>query len=222
MAVGTKSRFKLDLPSRKAPEVPINLLPQEIVGEQRTKRYFGYATVGAIALVALLVLLSVVQHVRISSEQRALDQTQAQVATLQGQVGALAPYDQLKQSVEAKRTTLAAALVGDVSWTRFLDDLDKRIPGDSSLGSMTMTAAAGTTPDGQTSYGSVSYNGKVGSFPGLAGWLDTMSASTGLHFVYLGSGTKSDSSSGVSFSATAYITSSLLSGRCQTESAPCP
>jgi len=219
MSVGT--RFKLELPSRKTPTVPINLLPQELVGEQRTKRYFGYATVGALGLVLLLIVISVLQHLTINSEQTTLQQTQAQVSTLQGQVGTLAPYDQLKQTVDAKRQTLATALTGDISWTRFLDDLDHRIPADSSLASLTLTAAPGTSPDGQVSYGTVSYTGTVGTFPGLAGWLDTMSAAKGLHFVYLGTGSKTDTTP-VSFTATANLTAAALSGRCQTEAAPCP
>jgi len=220
MATGTK--FKLELPSRKVPEVPINLLPREVVGEQRTKKYFGYATVGALGLVLLLVLLSVLQHFKISSEQNTLKQSQARVTTLQGQVGALAPYDQLKRSVEARRATLATALLGDVSWTRFLDDLDHRTPSDSSLQSLSMAAATATTPDGQVSYGTIQYGGKVVDFPGLAGWLDTMSGSKSLHFVYLGTGSRNDTKTPVSFTATANLTAASLSGRCQTETAPCP
>jgi Tfp pilus assembly protein PilN len=223
MPTGTKLR--LELPSRKTPEVPINLLPQELVGEQRTKRYFGYATSVAIGLVVLLILVSVLQHIKISSEQNTLEQVQAQVTTLQGQVGALAPYAQLKATVDAKRHTLATALVGDVSWTRFLDDLTHRMPGDSSLTTLSLSATTGTTPDGQVSYGTVQYNGVVKDFPGLAGWLDTMGAARGLHFVYLGSGTKASQQNGantVTFTASAFLTSSALSGRCQTETAPCP
>jgi len=220
MATGTK--LKLELPSRKVPEVPINLLPQEVVGEQRTKKYFGYATVGALGLVLLLVLISVLQHFKISSEQNTLKQSQARVTTLQGEVGALAPYDLLNRTVQARRGSLASALVGDVSWTRFLDDLDHRAPGDSSLQSLTMTAASATTPDGQVSYGTVQYGGKVSNFPGLAGWLDTMAGSKGLHFVYLGTGSRPDPGSPVSFTATANLTAASLSGRCQTETAPCP
>jgi Tfp pilus assembly protein PilN len=220
MATGTK--LKLDLPSRKAPDVPINLLPQEVVGEQQTKRYFGYATVVGIALVFVLIAITVAQRISIHSAQNSLNQTQAQITTLQGQVGALAQFGQLKQTVDAKRQTLATALTGDISWTRFLDDLDHRMPGDSSLSTLTLTAQSGTTPDGQISYGTVQYNGTVKDFPGLAGWLDTMAAGRGLHFVYLGSGTKSDQNGVVTFTASANLTSVALSGRCQTETAPCP
>ncbi len=216
-----KTRPRLELSSRKPVEVPVNLLPKEIVGEQQTKRYFGYATAAAIGLVLILVMLTVMQQLQINSQKKTLEQSQAQVATLQGQVAELAPFDQLNQSVQGKRATLATALVGDVNWTRFLDDLDHRIPGDSSISTLALTAAAGTSPDGQPSFGTVSYSGVVGSFPGLANWLDTMSDSTGLHFVYLGSGSKSGPGS-VTFSATANLTANVLSGRCQTETAPCP
>jgi Tfp pilus assembly protein PilN len=219
--MATRQRPKLEFPSRRAPEVPINLLPREVMGEQQTRRYFGYAAVGAVAIVALLVALSVLQHSRISSQQKLLENSQAQVTTLQTQVTRLAPFDQLNQVVQLKRQTLATALVGDVNWTRFLDDLDHRIPSGTSLSTLSLTGAAGTTPDGLPSYGTISFAGTVGSFPGLAVWLEAMNASTGMHFVYLGSGSKTPGQ-GVSFSATANITGSLLSGRCQTEASPCP
>ncbi len=220
MAIGTK--LKLELPSRKQPEVPINLLPREIRGEQKTKRYFGYATIGAIALVALLVILTIAQRVQISTEQNTLNEAQARVSALQTQVAALAVYGQLKATVDTKRQTLGTALLGDVSWTRFLDDLDHRIPGDSTLSSLSLSATQATTPDGQVAYGTVQYSGQVKDFPGLAGWLDTMAGARGLHFVYLGSGSKTAGTGTVTFSATANLTSAALSGRCQTETAPCP
>src|SRR5438093_12836304 len=100
MSIGTKRRFELS--TRRAPEVPINLLPQEVVGEQRTRRYFGYAVLGSITLVVLLVALSVVQHLAVNKQQRDLAASQAQVAALQTQIGGLAEFDKLKQSVDAK------------------------------------------------------------------------------------------------------------------------
>jgi hypothetical protein len=58
--------------------------------------------------------------------------------------------------------------------------------------------------------------------PGLANWLDTMSGIKGLQFVYLGSGSKGKDGDVVAFNASAFLTDSMLSQRCQGEGSQCP
>jgi Tfp pilus assembly protein PilN len=127
----------------------------------------------------------------------------------------------MEQQIITTRRTLAAALLGDVAWTKFMTDLSQTIPGDSWVSSLSLSATPGTAADGTTSYGTAQYSGSVTSFPGLAGWLTSMSHLSGLHFVYLGNGTKGQNGV-VTFSATANLTPSILSERCQTETSPCP
>jgi Tfp pilus assembly protein PilN len=201
--------------------VPINLLPSEVRADQRMRRVFNGVAVLAGIIVLVLVIVSVMQHRAVNSAKHDLAVETEHANQLTTQVTALAPYGQMEAQVLSTRRTLAAALLGDVQWTKFMTQLSDAIPSDSWIENVALTAQPGTTPDGAVSYGTATYNGKVTSFPGLAGWLSAMAKVSGLHFVYLGNGTK-DASGVVSFSATANITPSILSGRCQTETAPCP
>jgi Tfp pilus assembly protein PilN len=205
-------------------DTSINLLPSDIKQEQNVQRRFQIAVAAAIALVVLLGAITVVQRIQIASEQRTLASEQAKAAKLQTQVDALHEFEVLKQSVDASRAALGTVLKGDISWTRFLDDLDTYMPADSWLASVNVTSAVGATPEGKQSLGTSTYSGSVRSFPGLAHWLDTMDAVPGFEFVYLSNGTKnkSDTGSVVTFSASGFVTDEMLSHRCESETSQCP
>jgi hypothetical protein len=130
----------------------------------------------------------------------------------------------MQTTINRSRQTLATALTGDVSWSRFLDDLDTVIPSDSWLTSVTLSAKPGETPIGERSLGTATYQGYVMTFPGLSGWLNTMTDLDGLRFVYLANGNKQllEGQTVVSFSASAHLTESMLSHRCEKEGVPCP
>ena len=203
-------------------DVPINLLPAEIRADQRLRRLLNGALGAAALIVVLLIALTVMQRLAVSHAKRDLAAATAEATRLQGEVTALAPYGQMELRLRSTRQSLAAALLGDVAWTRFMTDLSQTIPGDSWTTNLTLTAVLGTSQDGSQTYGTASYGGKVTSFPGLAGWLQSMAKLKGLNFVYLSSGSKEGNTGVVTFSANANITPSMLSGRCQTETAPCP
>lgn len=205
-------------------EVPINLLPVEIRARQRMRRIFVGVLVVAGALVLGLATTTVLQRRTISSAQSDLRAARAEAARLRSEVASLRQFGDMQARIDLSRATLGAALVGDVAWTRFLSDLAVTIPGDSWLTSLSMAAAPGQTPLGEESLGTVTYSGFVTTFPGLSGWLTRMDNLEGLRFVYLGSGSKQGGEGGgtVAFSATAHLTSSMLSGRCQGANAPCP
>jgi Tfp pilus assembly protein PilN len=209
----------------RPPEVEINLLPSEIRTEQAGKRKFNIATAAAIALLVILGLLTVNVRMQIASAERTLHASQAQATQLRGQVASLHEFEELKASIDGNRAILATALVGDVSWTRFLDNLDTYLPGDSWLSNVTVSAQPSSTPQGEAALGTVQFSAKVTSMRGLAHWLDTMSAIKGLRFVYLSNGSKSKGEDGqevVDFTASAFINDAMLSGRCQTEDSQCP
>lgn len=209
----------------RPPDVEINLLPSEIRTEQAGKRIFNIAAAVAIALLVIVGLLTVNVRMKIASAQGTLRASQAQATELRGKVASLHEFEELKASIDSNRSILATALAGDVSWTRFLDNLDTYLPGDSWLTNVTVSAQPGSTPQGEAALGTVQFGAKVTSMRGLANWLDTMAAIKGLRFVYLSNGSKSKDDNGhdiVDFSASAFINDAMLSGRCLTENAPCP
>jgi Tfp pilus assembly protein PilN len=207
---------------RSDEDVSINLLPSDITTKQTTEQRFRIAVGCAIGLLVVLGIITVFIRLQIGSAERHLRDEQAKAADLRTQVAALHEYQEMKDTIDGAKTVLAGVLLNDVSWTRFLDDLDTHIPDDSWLTSINVSAAPGTTPLGDPSLGTVQYSGNVKSMPGLANWLDTMSGIKGLQFVYLGSGSKGKADGVVTFSASAHLTSSMLSQRCQGEGSQCP
>jgi hypothetical protein len=201
-------------------EVSINLLPQDVRSTQRTKRYFQFALIGAIAIVVVLVTLLVMRRLEISHQEDILREETAKAAQLQQQVDALREFEVLKANNDAMRSSLGVALAGDINWTKFLEDLDSHWPSNATLSSVSVTSAPGATPLGDPTFGSAQYSAKTESMRTLADWLDTMSEITGLRFVYLSNGSKNDT--GVSFSSSAHLTQEMLSGRCQGEGSKCP
>lgn len=215
MAVSTRPR---------KPEVPINLLPPQIRAEQKTQRIYRFVVGGAVALGVVLLAVTVLQRLQIGGAEDTLREQRARAASLQQQVHELREFEALQLTVDQTRTVLATALRGDVSWARFLDDLDTVIPADAWVTSLAMTAKADQTPMGEASLGTVTYQGTVLSFPGLSGWLNTMEELEGMRFVYLSTGNKVDLGGRevVNFSASGHLTESMLSGRCQGEGTQCP
>ena len=168
---------------------------------------------------------TVLQRRAINDAQATLRAERATAAELQGEVSSLRRFGQLEDTVTRSRTMLATALEGDVSWSVFLTDLSAQMPDDSWVTSLALAVKPGDTPIGEISLGTVSYQGFVGTFPGLAGWLSVMDELESQRFVYLSNGNRGGGESGsnvVSFSANAHVTEALLSGRCQTPEAPCP
>jgi Tfp pilus assembly protein PilN len=201
-------------------DIGINLLPQEVATVQRTNRIFRLVVLAAIVIVGLLIVITVIQRIRIAGAERDLQTAEARRDQLRTQVEALREFELLKQSNDANRASLAAALVGDVNWTLFLDKIDENIPSDSWLSSLSVQSGTATTPLGEPVVGSVTFGANVRTFPGLANWLDVMGEIEGFKFVYFSSGTRGES--GVTFGATSSVGSELLSHRCETETSPCP
>ena len=206
--------------TQRPDEISINLLPQDVRSTQKTQRWFQFALAGAITIVVILAAILVFYRLQIAHQEDILRDEQARAAELRTQVEALRDIEILKTQVDSARLTLAAALAGDINWTKFLDDLDANHPGDASLASVSVTSTVGTTPLGEPSLGTVQYSGEVGNMPGLASWLDTMSEITGQRFVYLSNGAKAEDR--VTFSATSHLTEQMLSGRCTQEGSKCP
>jgi Tfp pilus assembly protein PilN len=202
-------------------DVPINLLPAEVRADQRMRKLFNGALFAAGVVVLLLLAITALQRKAVSDAKHDLAVQTARATQLQGQVGSLSSFGAMEARILSTRHSLATALVGDVAWTRFMTDLSRTIPNDSWVSSLSLNAVPGTAADGVLSYGTAQYSGSVASFPGLSGWLTAMAKLNGLHFVYLGSGTKGAGGI-VTFSANANLTPAILSGRCQTETAPCP
>jgi hypothetical protein len=201
----------------------INLLPPEIVRRKRERlvlRGVMAAGVGFATLLAAAAGASIVQEGRardgLAAERRAN-------VPLRHKVTKLKPLDDLSASVQARKTVLASTLAGDLEWSKLLDELAKSAGGAPALSGLSVANAIGQTPAGAPSRGTITFQGTVGDFPGLADWLTRTSKLNGLEFVYLNNGQRQERQGGsiVSFSASANVGDALLSKRCQA-GGPCP
>jgi Tfp pilus assembly protein PilN len=201
----------------------INLLPAEIRSQQRQRRLLTVLIAIAAAILGVLVVVFLIQLGTINREEDELADLQAEQGNLSAQVAQLQQFGQLQADVTSTRASLQAALQNDIAWSKFLNDVSLIMPDNSWLASLSMSSAAGQAATGAQAFGTTQFQGFVFDFPGLAGWLTRMTQIDGLTFVYLSNGQKQalEGREIVSFGASASITESLLSRRCQ-EDKPCP
>jgi Tfp pilus assembly protein PilN len=158
----------------------VNLLPAEVKQRQRTRRATGLIVSGAVAVVALLFLLFVMQSARLGKANDQLEAQQSANASLQSQIADLQQYADLKSQVSDKKALVAEALQDEVLWSGALRDVSMVIPGNMWLVSMTgtVTATTGSQPapgtaatPGSGLVGNIQFTGTSLSQPTIAEWL---------------------------------------------------
>lgn len=212
----------------------VNLLPADIAVKRRVRRQ-SYM-LGVIFGVFVLILIGFwfYQQMRFNEQQRLLAEEQTKVRQLETQVAALQEFAKLEESVVAKRTTLASAMVGDVAWSRLLLDLAMTIPGDSWITSFTGNAAQGAAPTGApgvppppgptvlAKLGTVQFSANTFDFPGVARWVTRLQGELkSLTNIWVPTAVKGKIGlrDTIVFSSTADLSSEAGSGRYQTQQA---
>ena len=177
----------LALGGRRAHGAQIDLLPPDARREataRQTRRRLGIAAAALLVVLAGLSLLQVLgaarQRDRLASHQRTNQALQAQVDEMAGPL-------RTEQDLSLARQGVTAALAGDVSWPRVLEDLAATLPEDVWLNSFSLqpaspaaaaTAGTGATTVGATAVGAggmmgtASFTGTGLDFPAVAAWLD--------------------------------------------------
>jgi Tfp pilus assembly protein PilN len=158
----------------------VNLLPVEVKQRQRTRRATGLIISGAVAVLALLFLLFVMQSARLGKAQDELAAQQQANANLESQIADLQQYAELKSQVADKQALVAEAMQNNVLWSGALRDISMVIPSDMWLVSMsgTVTTQTGTVsaPGVSTApdtglIGNIQYSGSSFSQPTISQWL---------------------------------------------------
>lgn len=146
---------------------------------------------GVGAVVALLFFVFVLQSARLSNAEQKLKAQQAVNSDLQGKIGQLQQFQDLKLTVAARQALAAEALSGQVAWSGVLRDVSMVIPGKMWLTGLSATLtnapaaplpASGTPPStGGASapataslVGSIQFQGMASDFPTVAKWLNRL------------------------------------------------
>lgn len=119
--------------------VRVNLLPGEVAERNRAARQRAGLAAGAVAFLALLGVVYVVQASRVGNAREQLEQQQARVAELESEVAELEEFGQLAERAELADRILAAALGSEASVAGVLQDLAAVFPSDAELTSLGIT-----------------------------------------------------------------------------------
>jgi Tfp pilus assembly protein PilN len=144
---------------------------------------------GVGAVVALLFFVFVLQSARLSNAEQKLQAQEAVNADLQGKIGQLQQFQQLKLTVAAREALAASALSGQVAWSGVLRDISMVIPNKMWLtgmnGTLTGTTAplapsgtptntAAPAPVAPTLVGTIQFQGMASDFPTVGRWLQRL------------------------------------------------
>ena len=165
----------------------VNLLPSDVRERQRSRRLMAAVLASVGAVVALLFFVFVLQSARLSNAQQKLQAQQAVNADLQGKIGQLQQFQQLKLTVAAREALISGALNGQVAWSGVLRDISTVIPSEMWLTGMNATLANATAPAGPASgtpstpgssgsvapslVGTIQFQGVASNYPTVARWL---------------------------------------------------
>ena len=174
----------LALGGRGADGAQIDLLPlearREAKGRQTRRRLVAAAAVVLLMMVGLSLLQAVGagrQRDRLATQQRTNQALQAEIESLSGALQSEADLAQARQGV-------TAALAGDVSWPRVLEDLAGTLPEGVWLTSFSLqpgpagaaapAAAGSAVPGAVGTIGTASFGATALDFPAVAAWLDRL------------------------------------------------
>ncbi|HLF41153.1 MAG TPA: type IV pilus assembly protein PilM [Acidimicrobiia bacterium] len=208
----TRSRIDLNPSKPRAPMFSRRLL----VG-------FG-AAAGAVAVV-LGGLTGLALH-GASTDRGRLSAQQAENAALQSKIAGFSGLRQASMQLEARRALTQTALVGDLAWTRVLEEVAHGLPEGVWLSAFSATRAS-TGPGPATApaaaaagaatpaSGTATFTATGLSFPAVADWLDRLPEQAPFDSLSVGSMTKTElgDKSVVNFSSTAILTPAAGSDR---------
>jgi len=124
----------------------INLLPQEQRVKASRERGLLWAILILVAIVVALGLVYVWQNGQVNDKQAELDGLTAEVAAVQQQAAALAPYAEIQSTRTAMTQTARGIYDSRVSWATILQEVSLVIPENVRLQSLTGTVPAAMLP----------------------------------------------------------------------------
>lgn len=183
----------------------INLLPGEIFEEEASRRNRVVLLAGLVLLVVLLAFLTLGRLSTIRDLEDDLVAQQQANAARQAEIDALGQFEIPLQNFEARTELVAAALAGDVSWARLLNDLGRFIPDRVWLNTLTGNEEQ------------ISVSGTAFEYEDVANWLRSVDNTSyaGLGSTWVTSVTAADVSGVevVSYQSTAQLTEEAASTR---------
>jgi len=124
----------------------IDLLPPEQRVKASRERGLLWAILILVAIVVALGLVYVWQNSQVTDKQAELDGLTAEVAAVQQQAAALAPYAQIQTQRKAMTQTAQGIYYSRVQWSTILQEISLVIPENVRLQNLTGTVPAAMLP----------------------------------------------------------------------------
>lgn len=188
----------------------ISLLPNEISEARVVQRQLVGAGAGVAGVAAILLALFVMRGGQVDRAEAAADAEEDRTTVLQSEIAALADVEALQADLASRTATVTGVLVGDVAWTRMLQEVATVIPNDVWLESFNGTAGTATTP------GTVAFSAKGYDQTSTARWLLRLSEVDSFAELWVASSTKTPEGTtpeSVTFSSNANLTPAAISER---------
>ncbi len=195
---------------------PINLLPPEVAEERTRRRRAGLLVMAGIIYVLLLIVGVFYWNTRVSAARADVDAQQEINAGLQQEVASLADAGALQAEFQARAALVQEALVNDIDWGIFLNDLSRLLPER-----VWVEAFNGSTVEGESIgvVGQVTFSGVGFNFPDVSEWLRTLGSGGFAGVTGPWVSTASESTIGeedvISFTSTASLTGGAVTDRAQ-------
>jgi Tfp pilus assembly protein PilN len=188
----------------------VNLLPAGIRQRQRTRQVTLLVSFVAVAAVAALLALFVLEGGKLSSAKTDLATAQATNAQLTTKISGLQRFKTLADSEAAKQQTVRTIQADQVLFSGVLRDLSTVIPSQvyliSATGTIQLAAgSASITPTPVGLIGSIQIQGFAESHDAVALWLNRVATVKGWANAWVTSSTKGENS-WVTFSGTIDLT----------------
>lgn len=195
---------------------PINLLPPEVAEERSRRRRAGLLVVAAIAYVLLLVAGVFYWNTRVAAARANVEVQDEINSGLEQEVASLADAGTLLAEFQAKALLVQEALVNDVDWGIFLNDLARLLPERVWVESFNGNIVEG---QGARIVGEVTFSGFGFGFPDVSEWLRALdsggfSGITG-PWVSTAAGSTIGEEAVVGFTSTAVLTTGAVTDRAQ-------
>jgi type IV pilus assembly protein PilN len=200
----------------------INLLPPEIIAEDRFRKVRAGLALAVVASVGVVSWLFVLASHDATQAKVDLDAAQAQKTVLDAQAAQYADVPTVGAQVDAAKAQLAAAMGQEVRWSFYLNDLSLRIPSGVWLTNMhaeasapSAAAPAAATGPLPTGIGQLTFAGTAYNHNDVAAWLEALAKQKGFASPYFtsASDTKIGAENAVTFDSSVVLTADALSRR---------
>jgi Tfp pilus assembly protein PilN len=188
----------------------VNLLPGDVKVEQQVRRTTALVVSAAVAVVALLFFVFVLQSARLARSQDQLTQQESVNSDLNTKIAGLLRFEDLKKEVAAREAQLMNLQAGEILWSGVLRDASIVIPDQVFLTSVsgTLYGGPGVSAGGVTGMaGNIQFTGEALDYPTVSKWLTRLEEVTGWVNPWVGSATKSGADNRITFSGSVDLTS---------------